>query len=126
MTFQAFRFDPVELPPKAGQRRYRHLPAANARYVNCGERGGICLHGRPRFQYHTRIVVWQIDGEDLALSECIVQRIVDLGDVESKSRGGCSVDRYVGLDTVVLLVAVDLRELRYCLHLCKNLRCPVK
>ncbi len=65
-----------------------------------------------------------VDGRYLALTECVVERVVDLGDRDPKTRCGFAVDRDVGLESSVLLVAVDVGEPRHLLQFGKNFRRP--
>jgi hypothetical protein len=53
-----------------------------------------------------------VDGRHLALTERIIERVVDLAGVDAKSRGGIPVDDQFSLEPLVLLIAVDVGELR--------------
>jgi hypothetical protein len=53
-----------------------------------------------------------VDGRDLPLAEGVVEGVVYLAHRQSKPCGRSAVDGDVGFQPIVLLVAVDLRQLR--------------
>jgi hypothetical protein len=60
----------------------------------------------------------------LALAKSVVERVVDLGDGDAEPRRGIAVDGDVGLEPLVLLVGVDLGDLRNRLQFRENARRP--
>jgi hypothetical protein len=65
-----------------------------------------------------------IDRRDLALAECVVERVVDLSDIDAKPRRRVAIDGDVGLEPLILLVGVDLGDLRDRLQFRENARRP--
>jgi hypothetical protein len=65
-----------------------------------------------------------IDGGYLALAEGIVERVVDLTDRDAEPRRRSPIDGDVGLQPLVLLITVDLCELRNGLQPRENFWCP--
>jgi hypothetical protein len=55
------------------------------------------------------LVAGIVDRGCYSLAECVVERVVDLGDGNTEPGGGGPIYRDVGLQPFVLLIAVDLR-----------------
>ena len=70
------------------------------------------------------LVAGHIDGRYLALAERVIERVVDLADGDSQLGGGVAVDDKIGFEPLVLLVAVDVREVRIALQGRRDLRRP--
>ena len=70
------------------------------------------------------LVAGDVDRRNLALAERVVERVVDLADGNSQSRGGVAIDHQIGFEPLVLLVAVDVGEGVFALQRRRDLRRP--
>jgi len=53
---------------------------------------GFVLELRPDFKYHVILIQLGEDGRDLALSESVIQRVVDVLRQDAEARRGVAVD----------------------------------
>ncbi len=60
--------------------------------------------------HHMVLVEVLVDGRDLALAEGIVERVVDLADVDAEARRGRAVDVQLHLQPLVFLIGADVFE----------------
>src|SRR5579863_4449294 len=70
------------------------------------------------------LVAGNVDGRYLALAEGVVKRVVDLADGNPQLGCRVAVDDKIGLQSLVLLVAVDVRKARVALQGRRDLRRP--
>src|SRR6516165_2313222 len=70
------------------------------------------------------LVAGNIDRRDLALSERVIKRVVDLADRDAQSGGRIAVDHDIGFGSFVLLVAVDVGQVGVALQGGGDLRRP--
>ena len=75
---------------------------------------------------HVILVERAVDDRDLALAECVVERVVDLGRRDAEPRGGVAVDDEIGLQALLLLVGVDVGQHRAVLQRLDELRRPLE
>ena len=78
--------------------------------VDALQRVGCHLVLRVDLQHDVILVQRLVDGRNLALSESVVQNVVDLLGSDSQSRSGIAIDDDVLLQAADLLVAVDVLE----------------
>ena len=71
------------------------------------------------------LVAGYIDGRYLALAERVIERVVDLADGDPQLGGSVPVDHEIGLDPFVLLIVVDVHEVRIALQGRYDLRRPL-
>ena len=90
--------------PRAAPGRRR----PTARRWRRASRRTVC--GRVRLQDDAILVRLSEDGGDDALTERIVQRVVDGADADAEARGAVAVDGDVGGKSVVFLIADDVGE----------------
>ena len=65
-----------------------------------------------------------VNGGDLALTERVVQRIVDPGLGQAESAGRIAIDGQVDLKTALLLIGIDIGQLRDMFQRLGQLRRP--
>jgi hypothetical protein len=71
--------------------------------------GGVALMLRVNLQDDAILVALGEDGRDLALGERIVERVVDVLDLDAEPRRGDAVDHHIGLQSALLAVGVPRR-----------------
>src|SRR6202034_3353932 len=74
--------------------------------------------------HHVILVHVVVDGRYLPLAEGVVERVVDLGQVDTQSRGGAAIDVECDVQTVVLAIGVNVRDLRHDFQRLRDPRCP--
>jgi len=85
--------------------------AAGGADVYVFQRLRILPVARGYFHDHVILVAGHIDGRNLTLAKRIVKRVVDLTDRDPQPGGGVAVDHQIGLEPLVLLVAVDIGQI---------------
>ena len=70
------------------------------------------------------LVLRAVDGRDLALAECVIQRVVDLAGADAQPACGGAVDHQVGFQALLLLVGIDVAQHRVVLQRGQQLRRP--
>ena len=70
---------------------------------------------RRHFHHHMILVLVLVDGRDLALAERVIERVVDLRGGQAQPRRRGAVDLEIDLQPLVLLVGIDVLQLR---HVC--------
>ena len=78
--------------------------AAAGMHVNVFERIRILRKLRIDFQHHVVLVQLGEDGGDLALSESVVQRVVDGLRQNAQPRSGIAIDHQLSFEAAILLV----------------------
>ena len=73
---------------------------------------GILLKLRIDFQNDVVLVELGVDGRDLALSECVVESVVDLLRQNAQAGRGVAINHYVRLKASGLLIAGYIAKLR--------------
>jgi hypothetical protein len=71
------------------------------------------------------LVARRVDRRDDPLAECVVQRVVDLLGGHAEPRGCRAVDRQPGFEPALLLVGIDIGQLRQLLQRRGDARLPL-
>ena len=71
------------------------------------------------------LIAGRIDRRDDPFAERIVQRIVDLPGGHAEPRGGRAIDRQPGFEPALLLIGIDVGQLRHLLQRGRNARPPL-
>ncbi len=88
-----------------GDHAQRDLRAVAGFHVKVVERGGIGLEVLPDLHHHVILVELGEHRRDLALTEGIVERVVNVGHGDAQPRSGVAVDNQLGAQALVLQVA---------------------
>ena len=108
-----------------GDGRDRHLRAADARHVEFRQHRRIALEFGQRFQHHAVLVRLTVDRGNLALAECVVQRVVDGLHRDAELTGTLAIDGDRCAQAAFLLLRRDVAEQRIALQLRNQLLRPV-
>ena len=93
-----------------GERAQRNLSTAGGAQVDVVELARIALKLRRDFQHHVILVELGEHGRDLALPECIVERVVDGRGRDAEARGGIAIDHQMRASPCVLLIGRDIAQ----------------
>ena len=91
-----------------GNRRKWHLSTAGRRQVDRGKRGERILDGGVRLQNNAILIGLGEDGGNDALTEGIIERVVDCGGGHAKPRGGIAIHGNKRGKTVVQIVGRNI------------------
>ena len=94
----------------AGERAQGHLGAARRGDVNIFQSVGILPILRLHLHHHMILIERGVHGRHLALAKGIVERIVDGLGAQPESRRGRAIDDQAGLQSFVLLIAIDVEQ----------------
>ncbi len=106
-------------PPTAAPARCR-CPARRGWRGRSG-RADICRSTSSTTRYWLRCAV---DGGNLPLRECVVERVVDILDAHAKPRRHVAVDHDIGLQSALFAVGGDVDNARQLPHALEHLRHP--
>ena len=96
----------------AGEHRQRHPRAIGGDHVHLLENFRAALVRLAHFHHHPVLIERVVDGRHLALAEGVVQHRTDHLDIDAIAGGRLAVDHQAALQAFVLLIAVDVLELR--------------
>ena len=99
-----------------GDGAQRHLAAAGAADIDVVQLAGVLLKVGLDLQDDAILVQLGEDGRDLALTEGVVEGVVDELRGDAQTRGRAAVDGQVDLQPLVLLVAAHVPQLRQLLQ----------
>ena len=90
----------------------RHLHAVASRHEDAVEVGRVALIARVDLQDDAILVALRVDGRNLPLREGVVERVVDVLDVDAEPRRGLPVDLDGGLQAALLAIGRYVGEPR--------------
>src|ERR1039457_2387780 len=108
-----------------GQRTAQRLNAGLSDHVNAVQRVRRHLILGVNFEHHVILIQRLVDGRDLALTEGVVEYVVDLRGRNSEARRGIAIDDDVLLQAAYLLVAADVFEYGNPSQFSRQLGCPL-
>ena len=111
--------------PEVRERRERHRRAIIRAHIDALE--GVGAIGKLRSNFHDHVILVQrpVHDRDLALAKGIVESAINRGCGDSKTCGRVAVNHNTRLQSLVLLVGVDVTQLRQRTELLKQPRRPV-
>ena len=80
---------------------------------------------RVDFQNHAILVARAVDGRDLPLRKCVVERVVDILHAHAETRRRRPVDADIGLQAALLAVGGDVHDARQLLSRDRHARHPL-
>ena len=107
-----------------GDRRQWHEVAIGTGDVEGVQRLGVLPELRCHFHHDAILIETRVHRRDLALTERVVQRLINRASADTQPRGRVPVDDDAGLQSAVLLVAVDVGDDRLALQACQQAGCP--
>ena len=96
----------------AGEHRQRHPRAVGGDHIHLLENFRAALVRLAHFHHHPVLIERVVDGRHLALAEGVVQHRTDHLDIDAIAGGRLAVYHQAALQAFVLLIAVDVLELR--------------
>ena len=108
-----------------GHGRQRHLRIAVPGHINMGEVGRVTLIMGVDFENDAVLIARTIDCRDLPLRKCVVERVVDVLDTHSETRGRLAIDRDIGLQSALFAVGRDIHDFRQLLYAIDHARDPL-
>src|SRR6185312_12899584 len=106
------------------ERAERHFHAARGMHVDVLQRVRTLAEAGIDFHHHVILVLVLVHDRDLALSEGVIEGAVDRSRRDSQPRGGFAINYDGRFESLVLLVAGDVAQLRHGAHLLVKLWRP--
>ena len=114
----------LTVPPGRFEVAVPAAPPPDVRHTDVLERRRDLRVARVDFHDDVILVDGAVDDRYLALAESVVERVVDLGRRDAEPRGGVAIDDEIGLQPLLLLVGIDVREHGTVLERLDELRRP--